>query len=236
MSQPSIKSICYLSFSGHQRVRFLTVSFACLLLTLNVGCAWIKPPKTIDCNNRAILRVPLEELLAERFELGAQVRMAVVPFSTPPNMPGTMVGYVDPGVIIASEIQREILHAGVVPIVEVFNRTAWPRKREEFYTGNFGAISRARAAGYDLLLVGELLPTSGMSQVRLLGKLISVSDGVTVWFGETAAESTALSFGPLFKSVYKTREVPNETQVNHLMAEVSSCLVTDLLNEEPVPF
>lgn len=101
--------------------------------------------------------------------------------------------------------QRELQATGELPIVELFNRDRWPGKREEFFTGNYGAIQMARDAGYDLALVGYLQNIQNDQDMVLSTKLIDVTSGVTIWSAQTTSSSNkrqyndALSFMGIVK-------------------------------------
>ncbi|RMG41457.1 MAG: hypothetical protein D6719_08545 [Candidatus Dadabacteria bacterium] len=115
--------------------------------------------------------------------------MAIIPFTVPANV--TSRGNQFPGldVQLAYKVHSEFLRSGRVPIVEVLNRQDWPGKRDEFFNGNFGAIEMARAAGYDLVLVGFVDNMTSLDQMSSYTKVIETETGMTIWYGRVTART-----------------------------------------------
>lgn len=138
---------------------------------------------------------------------------------------------------LAWEVQRAILPTGELPIIEVFNRQDWPGKKEEFHTGNFGALAFARQAGYDLVLVGFLYPPRSYDELTADVKLIEVESGTTVYFSRSQAANAAhdswVNWIERQTGILERRPELNFT--NELVADLAGCISADLLSQTPVP-
>ncbi|MCB0340129.1 MAG: hypothetical protein KDD53_11020, partial [Bdellovibrionales bacterium] len=138
----------------------------------------------------------LNEYISKRFPLKAPVRMAVIPFSVPANLSGYSDEHPSVGSKLAWKIHSLLLTTGRVPIVEVFNRQDWPGKKEEFFVGNFGAISNALEAEYDLVLIGYVEPLSTSHGMTIYSKVIDVDGGITVFYGRIDANTVVDDIDP----------------------------------------
>jgi hypothetical protein len=165
----------------HLAVKSMTLLMS---VVFAAGCTYTQRHKEV-CNSRAYLKEDIESYITSRFDSGAQVRMAIIPFSTPANLSWQNPQQQGLGRELAWKFQSEFLAAGSVPIVEVMNREDWPGKREEFWTGNFGALAQAREAGYDLVMVGNVDPMKTTDSLTIYSKIIDADAGVTIWSGAT---------------------------------------------------
>ncbi len=151
--------------------------------------------------------------------------MAVVPFSVPANLASQSSEHPGLGNQLAWSVQREFLGTELVPIVEVFNRVDWPGKKDEFFTGNFGAISFAREAGYDLVLVGYVEPLKGMDSLVVHTKIIEVESGLTVSFirSTTTTNRKLVDRGLDIVSIKDFK--PSMLYSNELVDKAAQCVV-----------
>ena len=137
-----------------------------ILLTLGVtlhGCTYVTRHYAEPCKSRAYIGTNLTDFITKRFNTHAPVRVGIIPYSTPANLaPGYGAETPSFGTQLARRIQQELVATEEIPMLEVFNREDWPGKKDEFYTGNFGAISFARQAGYDVIIVGYQGDRSGV--------------------------------------------------------------------------
>ncbi len=176
-------------------------SFRVTLLTITVstfigGCAGQlvhtgqvnSLPPDISCNSRAHIEGELDEFITSRYHSNMPARLGVVPFITQANLAERSSELPGLGNELTSRVQTELLTSGVVPIAEVLNRQDWPRKKEEFSTGNFGALRFARDAGYDLALVGFVQPIKSINRFISTIKILDTESNITVWSGEIVTE------------------------------------------------
>lgn len=162
-------------------VILLTLVSASLLC----GCSRFNRRYSEPCKSHAYSRTALSDFLTARFHSNSSVRLAVIPFSAPANISGLNSERPGLGLELSRKVHAQMLQTGLVPIVEVLNRQDWPGKKEEFFTGNFGAIAMAREAGYDLLLVGYVEKFKSLDRIKAYTKLIEADSGITVWYGDT---------------------------------------------------
>jgi hypothetical protein len=170
-----------------RKISFL--SLLCLVvLTLMSGCLSIQNKYGEVCKSRTYLRVPVQEHINSEYSGNPMVRLGIVPLVTPANFAG--YGDLQPplGSQLAWRLHAEMLRLHKVPIVEVTTWTDWPLKREDFFSGNFEALKKARDSGYDLVFVGYL-EESTPDEITVLGKIIDVNQAKTLWYGRTFAYS-----------------------------------------------
>lgn len=219
--------------------RAAVIKLTLLALCFFSGCSsYVKGLRQLyqdPCKNRAYVRLVLEDYLSRRFHSRSPVRVAVVPFSTPANLSAD--GLLRPGLDneLAWELHAGLLESGRLPMVEVFNRLDWPGKREEFFTGNFGAISLAAEAGYDLVLVGYLDDIRKLDRFTAYAKLIEVESGITIWYGKSTLEAQDPEFQrgePWW--LFGTRR-PDNLLLNELPGGLVQCLLDNLLSDKPAP-
>lgn len=194
------------------------------------------PPPGVDCKSHAYVRQGLREFITQRFHSTAPVRMAIIPLSVPANLSSFHPERPGLGNELAWMIHAHLLRTGAVPIVEVLNRHDWPGKKDEFFSGNFGAIQTAREAGYDLVFVGYLDDLKSLEKLSLHSKIIEVDSGITVWYGQTAAALEKKSWGEAtLEYLGFTESEPTYLSIRHLVDGLSRCTVRELIEEEPVP-
>ena len=206
-----------------------------LFVLLCSGCAMIKERYGEHCKFRAYTKTILEDFITTRYVPGSPVRMAVIPFSVQANLAGTSTERPGMGNQLAWMIQAEMLRSGIVPIVEVFNRQDWPRKKEEFFTGNFEAINMARDAGYDLLMVGFVNPVSDIEYLSAEVKIIEVESGTTIWYGSVGAMTWQQDMHKTASYVSLEDRRPDMTYTTELMTRLSRCIVEEATSDRIAP-
>jgi len=170
-----------------------------LLLSLVValsGCStrllpWVKT----SCTIRAEVEEDLIDYIKARYDSNSPKRFGIIPFDMPENFysPGNFPGSAtnDSTQEVARRLQIALLATGELGIFEVFDRGVWPRKRDEFFRGNYAAIDQARSAGYDFVIVGMLEPLTNDSDLVFHTKVIDLSANMTVFSGTTTVNSNA---------------------------------------------
>lgn len=228
----TLNSRPYVRERTNYHVKLLT-----LIVTLFVanGCSVIHDRYGETCNSRAYMQTTLEDFLSTRFQSTAPVRFGVIPFSAPANIAPEGIMRVGAGNQVAWGVQSNLLSTGVVPIVEVFNRQDWPGKKEEFFTGNFGAIDFAREAQYDLVMVGYIEPARSAESVSALTKLIDVDSGVTIWYGRTEATTRRPTFHQAEDLLMIRDRHPSRVYSNVLYDELARCIVGEITKAREVP-
>lgn len=126
-----------------------------------------------------------------------------------------------------------MLQSHEIPIVEVLNRHDWPGKRDEFFTGNFGAIQTAREAGYDMVLTGIVDPIKSSGRLQASSKVIDTASGVTVWFGQSSVTATKDFMHTLALESGLEGRAPSDTGFNSMVEELSRCVVKGVLDTNP---
>ena len=210
------------------------IILALVITSLN-GCVVLRERYGEQCKMRAYVQNPLADYISTRFQTRSPVRLAVIPFSTPANVAAYDNEHIGLGNQLSYSVQAQLLQSGQVPMVEVLNRQDWPGKKEEFFTGNYGAISIAREAGYDLVLVGLVEPLASLSQMRAYGKLIDVENGVTVWYGETSATTNRGEFNQLGARLGIEDRRPDKLYSGELSDKLAECFTHNLLADRVVP-
>ena len=212
-----------------------------LLLVLVSGsalgsCSVIKLPwLTEGCKRHTYINLVLRDYLKQRFDSQAMARMAIVPFDVPENFAPPGNDSVNYGRELARKFEAQLHQTGLVPIVELFNRDRWPGKRAEFFTGNYGAISLARAAGYDLVLVGYLEELKDDSTMNVYTKIIDTQNQITVWHAETKVTSPARALNKDLSRLSLEKQRPDLFAFPERTVALARCTVEGIEDEEPVP-
>ena len=179
--------------------------------------------------------MPFNEYITNQFYSENPIRLAIIPFSAQENFSRVNSNLPSIGSEMARYAQAYLLESGEVPVVEIFEPRAWPGKRDEFFTGNPQAINLAREAGYDFIFIGYLERLQSYTKLSLLGKLIDVQNGITIWYGKS----------DLGEIKYKTHQGDiwgwfgerrlDKIDLNAQLQTVTKCLVNNALSNEPRP-
>ncbi len=220
--------------SHFKLVKILTLT---LVLALSACSYFRRAQREFNgtCTNHAYTQLNLEDYLTRRFHSKAPVRLGVVPFSVPANFASR--GVESPGIDmkLAWQVQSKLLAGGIVPIVEIFNRLDWPGKKDEFFTGNFGALSFAREAGYDMVLVGYVQPINSLQSMTVQTKVIEVESGITVWYGESIVTPYDPNFERSNKWWWFGETRPDILNLDLTLNDLSNCIVQGIEGEEDLP-
>ena len=202
-----------------------------MLVVSLTSCAYIKQRTLFECKTHAYVETVLEDYLSRRYQSGAPVRMGIIPLVVSVNLTQKPFLYRGLGNELAYQIHAHFLNNEAVPIVEVLNREDWPGKKDEFYTGNFGALSQAREAGYDLILVGmvdEYIPTS---HITASSKIIEVESGITIWYGKTTAQTTSGAYLKAADYIGIEKRDPSKSFGGELSQELTRCIAKEILSK-----
>lgn len=206
-------------------VTFLT------LLAATAGCAFVERHLGEVCKTRAYVRTDFESYINQRFTSGEQVRMAVIPFVSQANLAAYSNELPGIGNNMAWGVQRELLDSGVFPIVELLNRQDWPGKKEEFFAGNFGAITHARNAQYDLVLLGFIEPIARLDTWIVHTKVIDLQGGVTLWYGTTTVVTQRAEIQEVGTMLGGSKRRPDLLYTTPLLDEATRCIAADILKD-----
>ena len=202
----------------------------CLTLALSwSGCALITHHVGETCNTRAYVRTDIAGFIDQRFKGGTTARMAVVPFVTQANF--TAQNSELPGISdqLAWGVHRELLAYDTLPIIEVFNRQDWPGKKDDFFPGNFGALSLARDAGYDLILIGYMDRIVRLDTWVIHTKIIDVDSGTTLWYGTSTVKTRQPDLYEVSGTFGLTSQRPDILYISPMIDEASSCIARDIM-------
>jgi hypothetical protein len=203
-----------------------------LLSLLLAGCSVIHDQYGETCKTHAYVRTSVEDYISRRFHPRAPARLAIIPFSVPANVAAHSLHQPGLGNELAWSAHGAFLESGKIPIVEVFNRQDWPGKKDEFFTGNFGALALAREAGYDLVFVGYLAGMKRLDTFTVHSKLIEVESGTTLWYGTTDVRSRRKAMNKLEAAVGISNARPDLLHYGPLATEAGRCVVREALKDE----
>ena len=220
------------SFSLRRRVANAVSLLTLLLSTLS--CSYLGRHVGEWCNTRAYVRTDLESYMDQRFTPKSPVRTGVIPFVVPANLSARSAQQPGLGNQLAWAVQRQLLETGIFPIIEVLNREDWPRKKEEFFTGNFGALAFARDAGYDMIVVGYLDEINRLDTWRVHTKVIEVASGTTLWYGTSEVYTTRADLLETSSTVGLTDRRPDMLYSIQLLDSVSACVAHDMTHDPEV--
>jgi len=186
------------------------------------------------CNTRAYVRTDLQAFMDQRFTANSPVRTGVIPFAVPANLSARSAQQPGLGNQLAWSLHQRLLETGVFPIMEVLNREDWPRKKEEFFTGNFGALSFAREAGYDVIVVGYLDPLERLDTWTVHTKIIEVASGITIWHGTSRVYTSRPDMWEVSSTVGLTDRRPDLLFTQPLLESVTQCIAYDMTHDPEV--
>lgn len=167
----------------------LVLSSTAISTLLTTGCGMIGNIHEESCKSYAYIDQDLEDYISLRFHSDSPVRLGIIPFSVPVNLATGSSAGPDVAYMLAARIHSGFLKDQRIPIVEILDRVDWPGKRDEFFTGNFGALHQARAAGYDLVMVGLIDWGPTINTLVAHVKIIDPENGVTIWYGKSVANT-----------------------------------------------
>jgi len=199
---------------------------------VSCGCAAFQPRFHVNqnCSSRVFVSSPLTERIGgETSPAEPRIRLAVVPFSVPANIAGSNNELPGLGNTLAWKVHSEALSSGEFPVTEVFNRQDWPGKKEEFFSGNFGAISLAHEAGYDLVLTGLIDNLRSLDSLTAYTKVIDVSSGVTIWYGKSSVKAVEHRDASVFDSMWRSSDEPAKLYTASLADDLGRCIVQGIL-------
>ena len=177
----------------------------------------------------------LTDYVKQRFDRNAMVRTAIIPFDVPESFAPLGNDSANYGRELARKIQGELNRSGEMKIVELFNRDRWPGKRAEFFNGNYGAIELARAAGYDLVVVGYLDDIKDEKSLGMYTKIIDTQDSVTIWSSRTEVTTIAREIRRTLDALPLGNDRPDLFHFPERTNKLAECTVEGILEEEPVP-
>jgi len=184
-----------------------------------------------SCNTRAYVASDVDTFLRSRFLKNSPVRVAVIPFIVPANLAAYSNEFPGIGNQLAWKVQAEFLRKQAFPIIEVLNRQDWPGKKEEFFTGNFGALTYAMDAGYDLALVGLVESGDRLDTLTVDTKLIEVDSGITLWYGRTSAVTSRKDMEEVAATLGLIERRPDLMYYDPLIEKASRCIVEEVMAE-----
>lgn len=199
------------------------------------SCAYLKNRTMEQCKTHAYVETVIEDYVSRRYDSNAPVRLGIIPFVVPANLTQKPFQYRGMGNELAFQIHAHFLNRGTIPIVEVLNREDWPGKKDEFYTGNFGALSQARESGYDLILVGMIDGYNPYAEVTASTKLIEVESGVTLWYGKTTAFTERKDFERASDYLNIEDRRPSRSYGEALTAKLTECIAGEILSRHRQP-
>lgn len=215
------------------RVKLLTATAVFMVAT---GCGYINTHLisrySDTCKTHTHIRMVLRDYLSRRYQAHSPVRLGIVPFSVAANLAAQNTEHQGLGEQLAWRTHQEFLQAGAVPIVEVLNRSDWPGKKDEFFSGNFGGLTMAREAGYDLVLTAYVEPLKSMDQMTAHVKLIEVESGITVWYGTVVASNSDDDINAAQSSVWLATRRPDKLAHTALVDRIATCTVKGIVSEE----
>jgi hypothetical protein len=186
------------------------------------------------CKTHAYVRTDLAGYINQRFIPNQPARIGVIPFEVQANLASRGSQMPGLGNQLTWAIHRRLLETEVFPIIEVLNREDWPRKREQFFTGNFGALRFAADAGYDMVVVGYLEPLVRLDTWTVHTKLIEVSSGTTLWYGTSTVYTMRPDMLEVSSRLGLTDRRPDILNTNELTEEIAKCIAYDMTHDPEV--
>jgi hypothetical protein len=197
-----------------------------------MGCSVLKRSSYEEqCKSRAYLSSTFRNYLGERFKSRSPVRLGVVPFSVPANLASRSNEFPGLGNRLAWDVKNELMTFGELTVVEVLNRQDWPRKKEEFFTGNYGALSMAQQNGYDLIMLGYVDDFHTLSTMTVHTKIIEVSSGITVWNTRNTVSTRRAEYRNMMARYGWDQRRPDLLHTEKITEAMVSCIVDSAMKD-----
>jgi hypothetical protein len=217
----------------------INLCLAIFLTLLPSGCTFFETRFGKEfqesCQSHAYTQIPILEFISKRYTPNAPVRIGVVPGTAPANMSSLYIEQPSAGNQLAWRIQQDLLNYGQLPIVEVLNRQEWPGKKDEFFTGNFGAIRYAREAGYDIVIVSWIEPMRSPDTMTAFAKAIDVESGTTIYYGKSTAISNRQEYKNSVANLGILRRTPAEFPTSYVMDKLGQCVSQAIMKDTYTP-
>lgn len=207
-------------------------ALTCISLT---SCSLVSRHFQETCQSKAFSQQILADYIATRFVPNSPARLAIVPASVPANMSSFTNEQPGVGNELAWKIHQAVLSHHQIPIVEVLNRQEWPGKKEEFFTGNFGAIQFARDAGYDFVLVTRVEPQRSLDSATAYTKVIDVESGTTIYYGTSTASTLRDDYNDWTAPLGLSKRDPSLVYTNQIFDALAKCIAKDVMAEKTNP-
>lgn len=222
-------------FKYTRKVRFLCVLLCFAIFTSS--CSSIAGPAQVhDCKMHAYINAVFPDYIKSRYNNMIRVRLAVLPFDVPESFASNGAYAPNYGLDIARDLVGELYRSGQVSIVELLNRDRWPGKKEEFFTGNYGAIQIARDAGFNFVMVGQMAAIQDSKQLRFYSKLIDTTNSMTIWYGQTEIATSEPAVRRMLTELTLAHAEPSQLDFAGRVLEFASCTVNEIFNGKPVPY
>ena len=212
---------------------------AILLTILLSGCSFFENRVGKEfqesCQSHAYTQVPLMDYILKRYTPNSPVRIGIVPGTAPANMSSLYIEQPSAGNQLARRIQQDLLNYGELPIVEILNREEWPGKKDEFFTGNFGAIRYAREAGYDMVVVSWIEPMKAPDEMSAFAKVIDVDSGTTIYYGKSTATSNRQEFKNAVANLGILNRTPSQLPTGFIMEKLGQCVSQAIMKDTSTP-
>lgn len=188
-----------------------------------------------ECKTHAYMQNELPFYISRRFHNKSPVRMAIIPFASPVNVAGSSDEMPGLGMDLVRQLHGEFLRSGEVPIVEIFNRKDWPGKKEDFYSGNYGALRMARDADYDLVMVGNINPMNGLDNLSVETRIMEAESGISIWYGQSTIDSPRDLHNELKSDIWLEKRRPDRLPIKTMTNKLARCIADGVINAETVP-
>jgi hypothetical protein len=215
------------NFRHNLRVLLLTGALA-----TSSSCSVVDDFYGESCKTHAYIHQSIGEYVVSQISHDSPARMAIIPFTVPANLSPSSPHQESLGFALARKIHAHFLGFEWIPIIEVMNRRDWPGMREEFFTGNYGAIAQAREAGYNLILVGYLEIGDSLTSATLLTKVIDVESGITISYIKAEGVSLRRSLRQSGKTLRSEKWIPSLFELGLLYEELSQCSAKRIKEEQ----
>ncbi|MBP9838946.1 MAG: hypothetical protein KBC84_09565 [Proteobacteria bacterium] len=186
-----------------------------------------------QCKSHTYINLKLEDYVKQRFTDNSNVRLAIIPFDVQESFAPLGNESSNFGRELARRFTLEFHKENLVPIVELFNRDRWPGKREEFFTGNYKAIDLARAAGYDLVMVGYLEELKDDVTLTIYTKIIDTQSNITIWDAQNTVVSRETAVRDTLNKASIMQKRPDLFNFAPRTEKLVNCTVYDIKEAEP---
>ena len=210
----------------------LTLALLLPVTALLSSCSLIGLQAPSPCRSSASINLDLEDYVSSELSHNPMVRLGIIPIGVPANLTGSSDARPSLGQQLASDLHAQLTARNLVPITELTNWNDWPKQFEDFFSGNFLALQRAKLSGYDLIFVGHL-EQNRLKEPTLWSKIIDVVNGVTVFSASTKVDLDEIqsSRSTPLSNIFSERGTvnqPSQVPTKELYETLVNCLVDQI--------
>jgi hypothetical protein len=139
-------------------------------------------PKQTVCKTHTYINNDISSYIRTHYPKEKNLRTGVVGIDLPENLSQSGNSFPQE---INWTLASTLYQTNLFNIIELIDNQHWLGKREEFFRGNFKAITLARKNNFNFIVLAYLKDINKTKELQLYIKLIDSIKGITIWHVKT---------------------------------------------------